>query len=81
MLERELGRAADVTFEAANASVTRIHRMAALVTAALGRAAREVSELVWDYQDLAGDLRRPEAKVSPGARRARLRLLVTKPPA
>jgi hypothetical protein len=57
MLERELDRATYVAFEAVNATAVHLRRAVGFVSTALGRAAREVADLAWDYQDLAGDLR------------------------
>jgi hypothetical protein len=57
MLERELERATDVAFEAVNATAVHLRRIVGFVSTALGRAVREVADLAWDYQDLAGDLR------------------------
>lgn len=69
MLKRELDRVADLAFQTVSATELRVRRVAGFVTTALGRAAREVSALVWDYQDLAGDLRRADGarSGSPGA--------------
>ncbi len=81
MLEREIGRVADVAFDAVDATITRMVRVVGFVSTAVARAAREISDLAWDYQDLAGDLRRPEPESKADSRRPQLRLLVTKPSA
>lgn len=60
MLERKLERATDVAFEAVNATAIHLRRIVGLVSAALGRVAQEVADLVWDYQDLVGDLRQSD---------------------
>jgi hypothetical protein len=60
MLERGLDRATDVAFEAVNVTAMHLRRIAGLVCTALARAVQEVEDLVWDYQDLAGDLRRSD---------------------
>jgi hypothetical protein len=58
MLERGLDPATDVASEAVNVTAMHLRRIVRLVSTALARAVREVEDLVWDYQDLAGDLRR-----------------------
>jgi hypothetical protein len=55
MPDRNLDRAADVAFEAANATVVHLGRIAKLVSTALGRAVHEVADLVLIYQDLASE--------------------------
>jgi hypothetical protein len=60
MLERGLDRATGVAFEAVNVTAMHLRRIAGLVSTALARAVQEVEDLVWDYQDLAGDLRRSD---------------------
>jgi hypothetical protein len=57
MREHESERATDVVFEAVNATAMHLRRIVGFVSTALGRAAQEVADLVWDYQNLAGDLR------------------------
>jgi hypothetical protein len=55
MPDRNLDRAADVAFEAANATVVHLGRIAKLVSTAVGRAVQEVADLVLIYQDLASE--------------------------
>jgi hypothetical protein len=57
MLERELTRIADIAVEAVNATALHVRRIVGAVYTALGRAKREVSDLAWDYNDLAGSVR------------------------
>ena len=64
MLEQELDRAADVALEAVNATAMHLRRIVGLISAALGRVAQEVADLAWDYEDLAGDLRRSDRNKS-----------------
>ena len=58
MPDRNLDRAVDVAFEAANATVVHLGRIAKLVSTALGRAVHEVADLVLIYQDLASEFSR-----------------------
>ncbi len=81
VLERELARVADVAFGAVDATVTRVFRVVGFVSTALVRAARELSDLAWDYQDLAGELRRAEREAAADCGRPQLRLLVSRPSA
>ena len=64
MLEQELDRAADVALEAVNATAMHLRRIVGLISAALGRVVQEVADLAWDYEDLAGDLRRSDRNKS-----------------
>jgi hypothetical protein len=57
MFERELDRATDVAVDAVNATAVHLRRVAGLICNAVGRTARELADMVWDYQDLAGDVR------------------------
>jgi hypothetical protein len=58
MLERELNRIADIGVEAVNVTVLHVRRIVAGLCTALGRTKREVSDLAWDYSELAGSVRR-----------------------
>jgi hypothetical protein len=58
MLQRELNRAANIAFDAVNVTVMHLRRIVGFVSGAATRTGREVEDLVWDYQDLAGDLHR-----------------------
>jgi hypothetical protein len=60
MFERVLNRATDVAAEALNSTVVHLRRAVSHVCAAVGRTAHEFADMVWDYQDLAGDLRPSE---------------------
>lgn len=60
MLERSIDRAADLAFEVVNTTATHARRVAGIVSTALGLTARELSDLVWDYLDLASQLRWPD---------------------
>jgi hypothetical protein len=63
----ELGRRADAALmrgtdaarEVVHATVVHLRRIAGSVSVALTRVTRETQDLVWDYQDVAADLRRP----------------------
>lgn len=71
MFERELTRATDVAVDAVNTTALHLRRVAGYICTALGRTAREVGDMVWDFQDLGADLRpsgqrshrQPDAKV------------------
>jgi hypothetical protein len=53
-----LERGTDVAYEGARATVVHLRRIAGAVSMALARVTREAEDLVWDYQDVAGHLRR-----------------------
>jgi hypothetical protein len=63
----ELGRRADAALrrgtdavgEALHVTVLHARRVAGAVSVAAFRVKREAEDLVWDYQDVAADLRRP----------------------
>lgn len=63
----ELGRRADVAMrrgadavgEAVHATAIHARRIVGAVAVAATRVKRETQDLVWDYQDVAADLRRP----------------------
>lgn len=52
-------RAVDNVFEAVNTTATHLGRIVGLVAGAAARAGQEVVDLVWDYRDLANELRKP----------------------
>jgi hypothetical protein len=52
-------RGTDAAQEAVHATVVHVRRIAGSVSVALARVTRETQDLVWDYQDVAADLRRP----------------------
>jgi hypothetical protein len=59
MSDKVSERAINNAFEAVNTTATHIGRIVGLVAGAASRAAREVLDLVWDYRDLADEVRRP----------------------
>jgi hypothetical protein len=54
----EFTRVTDVAFEAVQVTVLHSRRIVGVVSSALRRVTQEVEDLVWDYRDVAGDLRR-----------------------
>ena len=64
MLERELNRIADIAVEAVNVTVLHVRRIVAALCTALGRTKREVSDLAWDYSELAGSVRRRSSRTA-----------------
>lgn len=52
-------RAINNVFEAVNTTATHLGRIVGLAAGAAGRAAQEVVDLVWDYRDLANEVRKP----------------------
>ncbi|GBG37594.1 hypothetical protein NJB14197_50480 [Mycobacterium montefiorense] len=58
VLERELNRIADIAVEVVNVTALHVRRIVAALCTALGRTKREVSDLAWDYSELAASLRR-----------------------
>jgi hypothetical protein len=62
MANKVSDRAINNVFEAINTTATHLGRITGLVAAALGRAAQEVVDLVWDYRDLANDVRKSPEK-------------------
>jgi hypothetical protein len=61
-----LTRGADAAHEAVHATALHARRVVGAVSVAVTRVAREAHDLVWDYQDVAADLRRPvDAKTYP----------------
>jgi hypothetical protein len=63
-----LARGTDAFHEAVHATVLHLRRIVGAVSVALGRVQREAKDLVWDYQDVAGDLRRPADEPAPDER-------------
>ena len=53
-------KGADAAREAVHATVLHLRRIAGALSEAVGRVTRETHDLVWDYRDVASDLRRPE---------------------
>ncbi len=51
-------RGTDALREAAHATLLHLRRVGGAVSVALARVTREAQDLVWDYQDVASDLRR-----------------------
>ncbi|MCV7412913.1 hypothetical protein AWC05_12315 [Mycobacterium florentinum] len=52
-----MNRIADIGVEAVNVTVLHVRRIVAALCTALGRTKREVSDLAWDYGELAGRVR------------------------
>ena len=59
MADNASDRAIDNVFEAVNTTATHLGRIVGLVAGAAGRAVQEVKDLVWDYRDLASEVRKP----------------------
>ena len=55
-----LTRATDVVHDGAHATVLHLRRIVGAVSVAVVRVKREAEDLVWGYQDVAGDLRRSD---------------------
>jgi hypothetical protein len=53
-----LTRGTDVAHEAVDATLLHLRRIVGAVSGAVIRVKREAQDLVWDYQDVAADLRR-----------------------
>ena len=60
-----LTRGTDAAHEAVHATVVHLRRIVGAVSVALGRVRREAQDLVWDYQDVAADLRWPSVSDEP----------------
>jgi hypothetical protein len=58
MLEQRLNRVTELATEVGVATTLHVRRIVQVVRTAVGRTGREVGDLVWDYSELAGDLRR-----------------------
>lgn len=56
--ESALRRGTDAPHEAVHATVVHLRRIVGAVSVALTQVTREAQDLVWDYQDVASDLRR-----------------------
>ena len=54
-----LERGIDVAHEAVQATAVHAGRIAGIVVSAVGQLRTEVGDLVWDFRDLAGDLKQP----------------------
>ncbi len=59
-----LTRATDAAHEAVHATALYVRRIVGAVTTAASRVAKESGDLVWNYQDVAADLRRPGEKTA-----------------
>ncbi len=53
-----VNRATDAAHEAAHATTLYLRRIVGTVTSAASRVVKESGDLVWNYQDVAADLRR-----------------------
>lgn len=51
-------RTADIAYEAVHATVVHARRIVGAVAGAAFRVRREAGDLVWDYRDVASELRR-----------------------
>lgn len=51
-------RGVDVAHEAVHAATVHVRRIAGILTGTAGRLAQEITDLVWDYQDIAAETRR-----------------------
>lgn len=54
-----LERGIDVAHEAVQATAVHAGRIAGIVVTAVSQLRAEVGDLVWDFRDLAGDLKQP----------------------
>jgi hypothetical protein len=70
-----LTRGVDAAHDAVHATVLHLRRIVGAVTVALGRVTRETQDLVWDYQDVASDLRRRGDSEEPQIHRPALRVV------
>jgi len=70
-----LTRGTDAAHEAVHATVVHLRRIVGAVSVALGRVTREAQDLVWDYQDVASDLRRRSDSAEPQRERPVLRVI------
>lgn len=59
MADKVSDRAINNVFEAVNTTAMHLARIVGLIAGAAGRAAHEVVDLVWDYRDLASEVRKP----------------------
>jgi hypothetical protein len=60
-MANQLERGIDVAHEAVQAAAVHAGRIAGIVATAVGQLRSEVGDLVWDFRDLAGDLKQPPA--------------------
>lgn len=58
MLQLRINRASAFALDIVNATATHLERIVGLVSSTLVGTSHEVGDLVWEYQDLTGDLRR-----------------------
>ncbi len=58
-MANQLEHGIDLAYEAVQATAVHAGRIAGIVATAVGQLRTEVGELVWDFRDLAGDLRQP----------------------
>jgi hypothetical protein len=70
-----LTRGTDAAHEAVRATALHLRRIVGAVSLALGRVTREAQDLVWDYQDVASDLRRHSVAEEPQIDRPALRVV------
>ena len=56
-----LTRGTDAAHDAAHVTVLYLQRIAGAVSGAVTRVTNETHDLAWNYQDVAADLRRPNA--------------------
>lgn len=70
-----LTRGTDAAHEAVHVTVVHLRRIVGAVSVALGRVTREAQDLVWDYQDVASDLRRRSDSAEPQSERPVLRVI------
>jgi hypothetical protein len=57
-----LTRGTDVAREAVHATVLHLRRIVGAVSGAVVRVKREAQDLVWDYRDVAADLRHHDSR-------------------
>jgi hypothetical protein len=58
-MANQLERGIDVAHEAVQATAVHAGRIAGILATAVGQLRSEVGDLVWDFRDLAGDLKQP----------------------
>lgn len=58
-----IAKGADAAREAVHTTLLHLRRIAGALSEAVGRVTRETRDLVWDYRDVASDLRRPERDI------------------
>jgi hypothetical protein len=57
MLHRELNRITDIAVDAVDVTAVHVGRIVGALYTAVGRAKRELGDLAWDYNELAGSVR------------------------